>query len=254
MLIINADDWGRSPAETNSALDCFCSGRITSVTAMVFMGDSTRAADLAKEHGIEAGLHLNLNQPYTGCAASAAHKSHRMIAKFLNLSKFTVLLYHPLLRERFREVFEAQIEEFVRLYGKQPTHVDGHQHKHLCANVLRDEVIPRGFKIRRNFSFWPGEKGFINRAYRRFVDKKLSQRYGLTDFFFSLSECLRCNTLDRVSQLAKAGSVELMTHPVNQREYAYLKSGEYLRMISGIETGTYAQLEAPFAMKRSSPF
>jgi predicted glycoside hydrolase/deacetylase ChbG (UPF0249 family) len=48
VLIINADDWGRSPAETDAALDCFSNGRITSVTAMVFMADSKRAADLAK--------------------------------------------------------------------------------------------------------------------------------------------------------------------------------------------------------------
>jgi len=134
------------------------------------------------------------------------------------------------------------MEEFVRLYGKPPTHVDGHQHKHLCGNMLMDEIIPLGLKVRRSFSFWPGEKDFVNRAYRRVVDKRLSQRHRLTDFFFSLSECLRCNTLDRVSQLAKVASVELMTHPVNQREHTYLKSKEYLCMISGIKTGTYAQL------------
>jgi predicted glycoside hydrolase/deacetylase ChbG (UPF0249 family) len=37
MLIVNADDWGRSVAETDSALRCYQAGRITSVSAMVFM-------------------------------------------------------------------------------------------------------------------------------------------------------------------------------------------------------------------------
>src|SRR5437588_264599 len=37
MIIINADDWGRSEAETDIALRCFKAGRITSVTAMVLV-------------------------------------------------------------------------------------------------------------------------------------------------------------------------------------------------------------------------
>ena len=47
MLIINADDFGRSVGETNAALECYIAGRITSVSAMVFMADSERAAELA---------------------------------------------------------------------------------------------------------------------------------------------------------------------------------------------------------------
>ena len=56
MLIINADDWGRSQAETDAALRCYQGGRITSVSAMVFMADSERAAELAKEKRIGRGL------------------------------------------------------------------------------------------------------------------------------------------------------------------------------------------------------
>src|SRR5437868_14435949 len=40
---LNADDWGRSGAETDAALRCYKGGRITSVSAMVFMQDSERA-------------------------------------------------------------------------------------------------------------------------------------------------------------------------------------------------------------------
>ena len=48
MLIINADDWGRSVAETDAALKCCKGGRITSLSAMAFMEDSERAADLGQ--------------------------------------------------------------------------------------------------------------------------------------------------------------------------------------------------------------
>src|SRR5438132_392926 len=38
MLIINADDWGRSVVETDAALKCYRERRITSVSAMVLFG------------------------------------------------------------------------------------------------------------------------------------------------------------------------------------------------------------------------
>ena len=63
---INADDWGRSRAETDAAWSCYEQGRITSVSAMVFMEDSERAAELANDAGIDAGLHLNLTQRFSG--------------------------------------------------------------------------------------------------------------------------------------------------------------------------------------------
>ena len=65
MLIINADDWGRSLAETDAALECYKAGRITSASAMVFMGDSERAAELAKENKLDVGLHLNFTDRFT---------------------------------------------------------------------------------------------------------------------------------------------------------------------------------------------
>ena len=55
MLIINADDFGRSVAETDAALRCYVAGRITSVSAMVFMADSERSAELAKENALAVG-------------------------------------------------------------------------------------------------------------------------------------------------------------------------------------------------------
>ena len=65
MLIVNADDWGRSVAETDAALTCFSQGRVTSVTAMTFMADSERAAGIALRHDIPVGLHLNFTEPLT---------------------------------------------------------------------------------------------------------------------------------------------------------------------------------------------
>jgi chitin disaccharide deacetylase len=138
MLIINADDWGRSVAETDAALKCYRERRITSVSAMVLMQDSKRAARLAKEYQLnDVGLHLNFSEEFTDKSCSETLKAHhRRIIRFLKRGKYAQLLYNPFLRKAFAYCYHAQVEEFVRLFEKSPSHIDGHHHMHLCANLL----------------------------------------------------------------------------------------------------------------------
>jgi len=241
MLIINADDWGRSVAETDAALQCYRKGRITSVSAMVFMEDSERAAELAKENELDVGLHLNFTDKFTAnrCGSTLANH-HDKIVRFLRGNKYSQLLYNPFLRTEFVYSYQAQAEEFARLYGKPPSHIDGHHHMHLCANVLLSNTIPAGAKLRRNFSFWPGEKSMLNRTYRWLVDRWLARRYCLADYFFDLTQCIEEKKLDRVAALAKSSNVELMTHPIVNEEEEYLMSDEFQEILQRLEIGHYA--------------
>jgi chitin disaccharide deacetylase len=243
MIIINADDWGRSAGETDAALACYRARRITSVTAMMFMKDSERAAALAHQHNVDAGLHLNLSEKYNGpLPSAAATEAQARLVRFMARGKFAVLLYHPGLRMEFRNVFQTQLDEFMRLYGRPPSHIDGHQHKHLCTNILLDGILPAGQKVRRNFSFGPGEKGWINRCYRRLVDSSLARRHRITDHFFSLGQCLAAKRLERVFDLAITADVELMTHPVRPEEYAWLMSTVHAEKLRNVEIGSYSTL------------
>src|SRR5438045_1263834 len=98
MLIINADDWGRSMPETDAALRCYNRGRITSVSAMVFMDDSERAAELAKENELDVGLHLNFTDKFTANQYPGTLGSyHSKIVRFLRGNKYAQLLYSPFL-------------------------------------------------------------------------------------------------------------------------------------------------------------
>jgi chitin disaccharide deacetylase len=243
MLIINADDWGGWKNATDAALACFKRGRITSVSAMVFMEDSERAAILAKEAGVDVGLHINLNQDFSATyCAERIKETHRRVKAFLKSSKYSQILYNPLLRRWFRDDFQAQLQDFVRLYGRQPSHFDGHQHMHLCSNMLLDRVIPRGQKVRRSFSFWPGEKSRLNRAYREYVDRRIKRLNRTTDYFFSLGQCLNFRRLDRVAELSRNSSVELMTHPEEPKELEYLCSEAYLELFDGVQRSSYEAL------------
>src|SRR5258707_15355248 len=96
MLIINADDLGRAVRETDVALVCYKQGRISSASAMVFMEDSERAAALARESGLDVGLHLNLSQTYSGrCVSHAARAAQERVAGFITANKYAVLIYRP---------------------------------------------------------------------------------------------------------------------------------------------------------------
>jgi len=241
MLIINADDFGRSAAETDAALKCYRSARLTSVSAMVFMADSERAADLAKENELEVGLHLNFTDRFaSGRVASKLANHHNKIAGFLTRNRYSQVFYNPLLRKAFCYSYQAQAAEFERLFGKLPAHIDGHHHMHLCANLLVNNLIPPGMKVRRNFSFFPGEKSWLNRAYRHLVDRWLARRYRLVDYFFDLIQCIEGKKLNRVAALAKSSNVELMTHPTVSAEKAFLMSDEFQVILQHLEIGGYA--------------
>jgi len=243
MLIVNADDYGRTPVETDVTLDCYQNGRITSATAMVFMADSHRAADLSRGSTIDLGLHLNLSQPFTGDVTSARlQEYHGRVVRFITASRYTRCLYHPALRQEFRYVYQAQVDEFVRLYGRPPSHIDGHHHTHLCTNMLLDGIIPAEQRVRRSFYLLQGQKGIVNRLYRNIVDRTLARKHRVTDFFFSLQQCLNEDRLATVFELAKQANVEMMTHPANPHEYAYVMSDTYSAALSGIEMGTYASV------------
>lgn len=240
MLIVNADDWGRSVAETDAALRCYEAGRITSVSAMVFMADSERAAGLAKENGLDVGLHLNFSEAFTGASNFGRLSDyHNRIVRFLRSNKYAQLVYNPFLRKEFSYSCRAQFEEFVGLFERKPSHVDGHHHMHLCGNLLLSRAIPAETKLRRNFSFWPGEKSVLNRTYRHLTDRWLNRRYRMPDYFFDLTQCLQENKLERIAALAKSKNVELMTHPVVQPEAEYLMSDEFYGMLQSVKVGGY---------------
>ena len=246
MLIINADDWGRSVAETDAALKCCKGGRITSLSAMVFMEDSERAADLAKENELDVGLHLNFTEKFTAnqCPRTLSNYHHQIV-RFLRGTKYSQLLYNPFLRKEFAYTYEAQAGEFERLHGKAPSHIDGHHHMHLCANILMSNLIPNGMKMRRNFSFSAGEKNPLNRAYRAMIDWWLGRKYQMTDYFFDLSQCIEEDKFDRVVILANSGDVEIMTHPIISSEVDYLLGDTFGALLQRVQIGSYGKVVWP---------
>jgi len=180
VLIINADDWGRTAEITDRIFECALVGTVSSASAMVFMEDSARAAALARERGVDVGLHLNFTTPFSApdCPPRLVEHQQRL-HRYLRSNRLAQVVYHPGLAGSFKYVVAAQLEEFRRLYGAEPDRIDGHHHMHLCANVFLGELMPAGTLVRRNFSFAPGEKSWINRFYRKSLDRRLKRRHRL---------------------------------------------------------------------------
>jgi chitin disaccharide deacetylase len=233
-LIVNADDWGRDHENTERIRECVLRRSVSSVSAMVFMEDSERAASLAEEGGIDAGLHLNFTTPFSApnCPTQLADRQ-REIGAYLRRHRFARVIFHPGLVRSFDYVVAAQIDEFRRLYQRAPNRLDGHHHMHLCANVLHGKLLPPGTTVRRNNSFLPSEKGLINRLYRQVQDRILIQHHRMVDFFFTLAP-LRPVRLHRIFSSSREFVVEVETHPVEPEEYRFLTSGEVFTQIENL--------------------
>jgi len=234
-VILNADDWGRDAETTSRTLACWQHEALSSVSAMVFMEDSQRAADLARQYGVDAGLHLNFTLGFTAQQCPSRLMEHQQrIARFLRAHRLASILYNPFLTASFQYVIAAQLEEFERIYGHPPNRIDGHHHMHLCANVVNGNLLPSGIIVRRNLSFRAGEKGFLNRAYRQWQDRRLSRRNRMTDFFFDLKPFDLPGRLEAIFALAHRSSVEIETHPVHDDEFGFLRSAELTRRLGEI--------------------
>ena len=240
ILIINADDWGRNRETTDRTFDCVCRKTVSSVSAMVFMEDSARASEIALDHGFDAGLHLNFTSPFTGPDVSNELLNHQQrVATYLLRRRMNQAIFHPGLKNSFDYVVKAQLDGYSRLYGAAPARLDGHHHMHLCANVVFGALLPAGTNVRRNFSFQPGEKGFLNRFYRRQVDHRLARRHHVTDFFFALTPFEPSDRLRRIFSLSRNFVVEVETHPVEPDEYRYLTGDEFLRWASTLPLASH---------------
>jgi predicted glycoside hydrolase/deacetylase ChbG (UPF0249 family) len=243
MLIVTADDYGKTQLATDNILECFSRKRITSTSAMVFMEDSERAASLALKTRLEVGLHLNFTLPFNTCNIPLKFREHQnKVVSYLAKHKLSQVIYNPFLTDSFKFLFLSQQEEFMRLYGKLPDHYNGHHHMHLCANVLASKMFPNGTRVRRTFTFDPGEKNPFNRLYRHILDICVSKRFISTDCFFSIAPVQNLERLRNIINRAVKENIEIEVHPEYVEEIEFLLSEQYQHLMESVHSGGFRQL------------
>ena len=126
-LVINADDFGASVGINRGIVESHTKGVVTSTSLMVYGRAVKEAIALSQENpGLGIGLHFDV---------------------WGEDEREFDLGNHPAVREEFHR----QLDEFQRLMGRLPTHVDSHRHAHRQPGMLpifSELVAPLGVPLR----------------------------------------------------------------------------------------------------------
>ncbi len=242
MLIVNADDYGATRQATQHTLIAFNVGAVTSASLMVFMEDTEFAAEQALVSGLDTGIHLNFTAPMTGRKVDPGLvKVQETVSSYLLKNKLSQLLYNPVLTKQFKILYTAQMNEFIRLLKRPPSHIDGHHHMHLCANALFDCTYPHSSWVRRNFTFHPGSKGYMKWAYRKTIDTWLSRKYRITEYFNSIEPVEDKQRLRAYFQIASQCLFELEVHPGREHELAFLIGKDFKKLLGNTKLTNFEE-------------
>jgi predicted glycoside hydrolase/deacetylase ChbG (UPF0249 family) len=253
LLIVNADDLGYDAHHTDCIRECLTARRITSATAMVYMEDSDRASAILKNADLGIGLHLNLSEAFTDSATPARVRARqaRLLSRFHDSRprRLHRWLYDPLIKAAVERSIADQFQRFQELYGKPPTHVDGHQHVHLSPNVFLTGAIPRGMRMRNTLHRDPVRRLSLGVA-RTIRQRAISARFCTTDHLFDINDVdprrLAPGQASPWLRFADSAAVEVMAHPGFPHEFDCLMSSEWEKALAGRRLGSFAELDHYF--------
>lgn len=139
-LIVNADDFGLSRGVNEGIIQAHTHGIVTSATLMVRQNGAEDAATQSRAHpNLSVGLHLDLGE------------------WIYRDDEWQVLYQHADASDGVAVAAEiiAQLQLFRDLMGREPTHLDSHQHVHQSEPVRAQmEVLASALQISlRHFSF-----------------------------------------------------------------------------------------------------
>jgi predicted glycoside hydrolase/deacetylase ChbG (UPF0249 family) len=128
-LIVTADDFNLSAGVSRGIIEAHQHGIVTETSVMVNLGDLQHAAAmLAAAPRLAAGLHLNITRGGPVAPPNAVAELLGPDGQFLGSPR----ALPAQMRSRVVHMeFQAQLEMFVRGFGRLPQHLDTHHHVHL---------------------------------------------------------------------------------------------------------------------------
>jgi predicted glycoside hydrolase/deacetylase ChbG (UPF0249 family) len=138
LLIVNADDFGLSPGVNSGVIEAHERGIVTSASLMVRMTAAEEAATYARNDGnMSLGLHVDLGE------WSFRNGEWQPVYEVVPLED------HEAVETEVRK----QLESFRQMTGRDPTHLDSHQHVHdddTPAAVVRKLAVELGVPLRNH--------------------------------------------------------------------------------------------------------
>jgi len=247
-LIVNADDFGRTPGINRGVVEAHERGIVTSATMMVNYPPAAEAAELARKNpSLGVGLHVALTGGVPALppqqVPSLVDFQGRLPAKPGGLKEA-----HP---DEVLAEARAQLRRFRELMGRDPTHLDSHHHSHRENSAVLDALCTLSW-----------ETGMPVRAASPAVLDRL-RREGIrtTDHFVEefYDNAVTLETMMRILGELKPGTTEIMCHPAvvdaelrdtsgyaepRTRELEVLTQREVRQAIqsAGIQLATFANL------------
>jgi hopanoid biosynthesis associated protein HpnK len=234
-LIVNADDFGRSPSVNQAIIRAHREGILTTASLMVNEPACEEAVSLAQENpNLGVGLHLTLLCGHSALPNESIPGLVNARNEFTNSPPGAGFRYFFCagLRDQLRQEIHAQFHQF-RETGLSLDHVNGHLHLHLhpvVFSILMEDASQLGFERVRltydplwlNLRLASGKLAyrllhaliFHSLAWRARPElKRLGFKY--TDRVFGLLQNARVNKayVDRLVARLPQGDSELYSHP-----------------------------------------
>jgi hypothetical protein len=144
-LIVTADDFNLSVGVSRGILDAHQHGIVTETSVMVNLGDLSHAATmLAAVPQLGVGLHLNITRGRPVAPPSAVAELLGVDGQFPGSpQKLPVQMRQATVQIEF----QAQVDAFMRVFGRPPQHFDTHHHVHQHPIVL-DALLTLAAELR----------------------------------------------------------------------------------------------------------
>ena len=185
VLIVNADDFGMSPGVNRGIITAHELGIVTSASLMVRWPATHAAAVYEKEHSeLSLGLHVDLGE--------WAYRDGQWVAVY------EVVPQHDFAAVK-KEV-SCQLDSFRQIVGKDPTHIDSHQHVHRrepAHSILVEIANHIGVPLRHYTS----------------EIRYCGDFYGQTAEGQPFHEAISVESLIKIFSALPAGTTEMACHP-----------------------------------------
>ena len=227
VLIVNADDFGRSPGVNQGVIRAHEHGVLTSATLMVRWPAAVEAAAYARRSSLSVGLHLDLGE--WEYREGEWHERYRVV---------------PETPDAVAAELNRQLELLERLIGRPPTHLDSHQHVHR-DEPARSAVIQAGERLGIPVRwFTPGIS--YSGAF-----------FGQDSRGTPLPDAITVDALVEVIETLPTGVTELACHPAAQHDHDSGYAEERVRELeslcdsrvqaaikhSGVDLRSFAELD-----------
>jgi len=226
-LIVNSDDYGRTPEISRGIREAHLQGVVTSTTCMMNIPTTTRDVALALHEapGLKMGVHLVLTAKRPILPQEWVSSITDENGDFLKYNAFIANLPAIKLSEVKAE-WRAQIESFIAAAGTKPTHLDSHHHSSYFTAGLFSLMLELAEEydcpIRRNTS------AELTESDKQVADLMAKSSVRQPDHFiddFYDEGATHENMLNIINNL-REGTTEIMCHPGHVDE-AFAKESIY---------------------------